>query len=97
MSPRRLEAAVYHSARQSLEALIKQDSKYTPHPLWLPSSGCVALHHALSDPALIDHELHMLGFGFAGSPLHPWPAERRYAEIQQKAGKLIIHKNPTEL
>ena len=57
-------------------------------PLWVPSSGGMALAHMARDPVLAEHRIALVGFGFQGWQGHPWFAEKAYAEQLQQAGRL---------
>lgn len=91
IAPRRTDESAYAELRQTLVNTMRSFQTGQPHPLWLPSSGCVALHDTLRDPSLVDHDVHLIGFGFSGGKLHPWIAERAYAEGLRDCGKIHLH------
>lgn len=91
ITPRRTDVSAYDDLRQTLIDTIRHVQSGRVHPLWQPSSGCVALHDTLRDSSLMHHDVHLVGFGFSGGKLHPWIAERAYAESLHDCGKIQLH------
>jgi len=59
-----------------------------------PSSGMLAIVHALRRSPADDTRIHLFGFGFAGWKRHDWPAERRFVEDLIRRGRVVVAAAP---
>lgn len=91
VSPQQADRHAYTELQVTLGAIMSSKALPRPTQLWLPSSGCIALHQTMRDPGLANHDVHLFGFGFSGANLHAWAAERTYAEALRDRGKIRLH------
>jgi len=85
-----MPARVYEEVRAYVRARPGYRELARAMPLWVPSSGGMALAHMVRDPRLAEHRIALAGFGFQGWKGPPWSAERAYAEQLEREGRLVF-------